>query len=276
MRDYFGTICQEVWPAATRTCDAVQEWPGSRDMGESGYQLAHGRTTYETLAQDPIKQARYDNAMGAFANDQSFSVQNVVDNYDWASLGKGTVVDVGGGVGTVSIALATAFPLLRLVVQDRPDVVQNAKVEDPNIADRITFMEHDFFDEQPIKDADVYFFRWVFMEWSDEKTTQVMRALKPALKVGAVVQIVDFYVPEPGTCPVWQERRFRNRDLLALALSNSGSKELENWREIFKNAGPGFEFKGVSWVLNTDNAVVTAIWKGDGASDQSQMVNGET
>ena len=263
VRDYFGTVCQEVWPAATRTADAIEKWPGSKERYESAYQLAHDRTIYETLALYPDKQARYDNAMGAFSNDRSFSIENVTNGYDWAGLGEGTVVDIGGGIGTVSIALATAFPKLHFVVQDRPDVIGNAVVEDADIKNRIKFMEHDFFQEQPIKHADVYFFRWVLMEWSDEKAVEIIKALKPALKVGAVVVIVDFYVPDPGTCPIWQERKFRNRDLLALALGNAGSKDLEECRDIFKHAGPGFEFKGVRLVPNTDNAFIEAVWQGE-------------
>ena len=58
-RDYYGTVCQEVWPAATRTVDAIRKWPGSKERSESGYQLAHGRTMYETLARDEVKQRRY-------------------------------------------------------------------------------------------------------------------------------------------------------------------------------------------------------------------------
>jgi hypothetical protein len=44
--------------------------------------------------------------------------------YDWKSLEKDDlVVDVGGGVGAVTLTLAKSFPHLRYVVQDRPSVV---------------------------------------------------------------------------------------------------------------------------------------------------------
>ena len=43
---------------------------------------------------------------------------------DWKSLSPGSVVvDVGGGVGLVSSALAKAFPHLRYVVQDLEKVI---------------------------------------------------------------------------------------------------------------------------------------------------------
>ena len=44
--------------------------------------------------------------------------------FDWSTLPvDGTVVDVGGGIGTVSMALAKMQPNLKLVVQDRAAVV---------------------------------------------------------------------------------------------------------------------------------------------------------
>ena len=266
VRDWFGIACQEVWPAATRVCDAIEKWPGSKEMNECGYQLAHRRTIYDTLAQDPVKQARYDNAMGAFVNDRSYALHHIVDNYDWGSLGKTTVVDVGGGIGTVSKALAKAFPLLNFVVEDRADVLVRAEVEDPELEDRIRFLEHDIYQPQPIEDAAVYFIRRVLMEITDEKASQILKELKPALRAGAIVLVQDPITPEPGSCPLWQERKFRNSDMLALAVSNSSQKETAEWRALFEKSGPGYEFRGVKMAPATDIAFIEAIWRGSDVS----------
>ena len=101
------------------------------------------------------------------------------------------------------------------------------------------------------------------MEWTDEKAVSIIQALRPALKKGARVLIADVYVPEAHACPIWQERRFRSSDLLALALSGAGSREREDWEELFKEAGPGFSFKGVKLVPNSDVALIEAVWQGD-------------
>lgn len=48
--------------------------------------------------------------------------------FDWHGLPAGsTIVDVGAGVGTVSLALAKALPKVNIVVQDRPFVVEQAQ-----------------------------------------------------------------------------------------------------------------------------------------------------
>ena len=261
VRDYVGTVCAEIWPAATKLADAVEKWPGGRGREESGYVLAHGRTLKQTLEAEPEKRARYDRALGAFSNDRSFSIGHLVTGFDWAGLGEGAVVvDVGGGIGSASRALAKAFPRLRLVVQDREEVVRGAVVEDE---EKIQFLAHDFFQEQPVKGADVYFFRRVMMEWTDEKAVEIVKALRPALKKGALVQIQDPYLPPPGSCPLWQERKFRDSDMLAMSLGSGGSREDGEWKRIFDLAGPGFDFKGVRTVPGSNIAFIEAVWQGE-------------
>ena len=50
----------------------------------------------------------------------------IVKGFDWASLPEnGRVVDVGGGIGSVSLVLAKTFPKLRIVIQDRQSVVED-------------------------------------------------------------------------------------------------------------------------------------------------------
>ena len=45
--------------------------------------------------------------------------------HDWKSLpADSLVVDVGGGIGTASLALAKEFPDLKFVVQDRQPVIE--------------------------------------------------------------------------------------------------------------------------------------------------------
>jgi len=48
--------------------------------------------------------------------------------FDWSTLSAGeTVVDVGSGIGTVSMAVARSVPHLNFVLQDRPAVMEHAQ-----------------------------------------------------------------------------------------------------------------------------------------------------
>lgn len=145
-----------------------------------------------------------------FQTDPAHDPIHVVDNYPWESLGNGTVVDVGGSHGAVSVAIAQRCPSLRCIVQDLPHVVADARTKiPPSLTDQVTFMAHDFFTEQPVRDADVYYMRWILHDWSDKYAIRILRSLIPALKVGARIVLSEFVLPEPGEMSPYDERKLR-------------------------------------------------------------------
>lgn len=167
--------------------------------------------------------------MVSFVKGTGYDLKHLVNNFPWDTLGSGTVVDVsffiitrytgrsihlydqvGGSNGFVSIRLASSFPKLHFIVQDLASTVDSvASGLPPELSDRVEFMPHDFFAEQPVKGADVYLFRWIFHNWSDEYCIKILRSLTPALKKGAMIVINDNVLPEPGTMGLWQEGRLR-------------------------------------------------------------------
>lgn len=74
------------------------------------------------------------------------------------------------------------------------------------LKDRVELTTHDFFTEQPVKGADVYFFRHVFHNWPDLYCIKILRALIPALKPGAKVLINDGTAPEPGSMSPFEDK----------------------------------------------------------------------
>ena len=91
--------------------------------------------------------------------------------FPWKELGNGaTVCDVAGGIGNISLQLAKAHPNLRLILQDLPERIQQAKndvwpKECPEaIAEcRITFEPIDFFASSPVPGCNVYYVRDTYL-----------------------------------------------------------------------------------------------------------------
>ena len=131
----------------------------------------------------------------------------VIQAFDWAFLGAGLVVDVGGSRGLISMDLAKAFPSVLFVVQDLPQVIEGAEKDVPdNLAARVTFVAHDMFTEQSVKDADVYYLRWFMHDWPDAHYVKILKALIPALKPEACVILSEKCLEPPCTLPPEQER----------------------------------------------------------------------
>lgn len=154
---------------------------------------------------------RFAGAMSGLASGFGTSPSFLVNNYPWSPIGNGagTVVDVGGSRGNVTIMLAKSAPNLKFVVQDLPHMIRGANDTIPaEVTARIKFMAHDFFIEQPVI-ADVYLFRNIFHNWADSQVIKILKATIPALRPGARIVVNDYLVPEPKTMSSLKEKSVR-------------------------------------------------------------------
>ena len=87
-----------------------------------------------------------------------------------------------------------------------PDILGSVPLA---LQSRVLLTTHDFFTPQPVKDADVYFFRHIIHNWPDLYCIKILRNLVPALKNGARVLINDGVAPEPGTMNVFEDKLIR-------------------------------------------------------------------
>ncbi|GKT65341.1 O-methyltransferase [Colletotrichum tofieldiae] len=134
-----------------------------------------------------------------------------VGGYPWEStLRNGAVVvDVGGGLGSSIQALRTNFPDRQNdfvgIVQDQPGMIEHATAHwqktDPQALARggVKLTTHDFFNENPVKGADVYWFRSVIVDWQDGDLTTMFTHIKNAMAPGRSRLLIGEYIMHP-TC----------------------------------------------------------------------------
>jgi len=96
----------------------------------------------------------------------------------------------------MSAALAKAHPnLTQVVVQDYKHTVEGGEAQLPKeLAGRVTFQAHDFFDPQPVKGADVYILRHICHNWSTENSAKIIKTIVPAMKPGSKILLVEVVV----------------------------------------------------------------------------------
>ena len=214
------------------------------------------------LVDQPERAGRFANARIYFNASPDLAPDFLCDAFDWESESVSKVVDIGGSAGSTAVALANRLPNVEIVIQDQPVLEEQAKKSiPPTLADRVSFMAHDFFQEQPVHDADVYHFRWIFHDWSDQYCLKLLRALMPALKPGARVIVSDFVVPEPGAKSRYEENLVRGFDLAMMELFNAQEREHRDWERLFGEADQGFRFDGVRTVPGADLSFISATWR---------------
>lgn len=118
-------------------------------------------------------------------------------DFPWEAVGSKTIVDVGAGVGGMSFELATRYPKLQFIVEDRPVILQQAEafwsssLPDAVQNNRVRFVPHDFFSEQPIKGADMYILRHIMHDWADDECVTILKSLRGAMASESLVLIAD-------------------------------------------------------------------------------------
>jgi hypothetical protein len=249
-----------------------------------GYNLAHKTedSAFIHMAKFPGRPEQFARAMSLFSMGPGYSPRWLLENYPWKSLTTGTVVDVGGSKGEYSIAIAQKYPRIKIIIQDLPDVVQRAQLSVPaELSDRVHFMDHDFFTEQPVKGADVYLMRWILHDWSDEYAIRILRAFIPALKNEAKIVLHEFVVPEPGETLTLQDRTLRYGvlmyrrfsgatneiihrifDTAVRAMTNGKEREANDWKALFAEADSRFRVLSIEKPPMSSLGIVVVQWEG--------------
>lgn len=196
-----------------------------------------------------------------FSTGPGLEATHLMQGFPWDTLRCGTVVDVGGSDGSISIMLAQSFQSLRFVVQDRPEVVQRGRADLPaEFRDRVAFMEHDFFLEQPVKSADLYLLRWILHDWPDTYAVRILRALVPALKPGARLCIFEQVLPEPGAISPYEARGLRSMDLSMLEFHNAKERDKDDWARLLHSADERLHIIGIKQPRGSRLSVIEVGW----------------
>lgn len=202
--------------------------------GEASYQLSYGKSFWEHLDEDPQQVARFATMMATNAT------QAAIDqHYPWAEVG--SVVDVGGGNGTVLCRLLDAYPHLRGTVVDLPTTADAARkmIADAGHAERAQVVAGSFFDPLPAG-ADAYLLCKILHDWDDETAVAILRRCAEAAGENGRVLIVEAVeLPEDreeGSAPR-NSRSVTYLDLHMLVYFGGGERTVEDYRGLADAAG---------------------------------------
>jgi O-methyltransferase domain len=188
--------------------------------GEASLPKVLGADFWSWLGRHPDQRALFDLAMEQ-------GKERRVDRFapiTWR--GDETVVDVGGGNGSLLAALLQREPGLRGIVLDLPETVR----DEAALGDRIAFVEGSFFERVP--EGDVYVLSTILHDWDDEHATQILLTIHAAARPESRLLIIDAVIPagnEPGGGK-WL-------DVLMLAVASGKERNEAQWHELLAAGG---------------------------------------
>ncbi len=151
--------------------------------GKPAYQEVFGRPFWEDLAAHPEVAADFDALMGPAGHG--------IPRYD-IELGGGwdhirSIVDVGGGTGSMLVNLLRRHPQTRGTLVDLPATVARADLSE--VADRAAVVGQSFFDPLPAG-ADLYLLKKVLNDWPDAETVAILRRCREAAGADGLIVVI--------------------------------------------------------------------------------------
>ncbi|KAG1830580.1 S-adenosyl-L-methionine-dependent methyltransferase [Suillus variegatus] len=190
-------------------------------------------------------------AMMGYSEIQDSSV--VLHHYPWDKIS--SVVDIGSGIGAMSIPLAKTFPHLRITNQDLPEIIKLSRnaweTNSPELLlnGHVEFVPLNFLEESPVVGKDVYYLRSIVHDWPDKESMVILHncgllqnqyhmidecVLSRAFEgpdIGANESSEDHKAPEP-TLLNFSSHTTHQMDMIMWFLYNSKERTLKEFKDI--------------------------------------------
>jgi O-methyltransferase domain len=199
--------------------------------GEAASRRVFGMPFYDHLAQDKTRGAVFDRAMtsGGWVSSR---IRPAVEAYDFGQFR--TIVDVGGGNGTLLVELLKACPQLTGTVFDLPRLAEAAQqtIATAGLTARGRFIGGNAFEAVPAG-ADAYVLSNFLNSWGDEQALLVLRHCRKAMAPAGKLILIEWVMASADE----PKHGFRfwdtvTMDLVMLAAFGSESGRIRTRREF--------------------------------------------
>lgn len=200
----------------------------SIQTGEPAFDKIYGMPCFDFLAHSPAKAQIFDEAMVAIHGRETAAM---LDTYDFSQVG--VLCDVGGGNGSLLLAVLERYPKLQGMLYDLPHVVERAKshIKSHAAGARCEAIGGSFFERVP-EGADAYLMRHIIHDWNDEKAGLILRNCASAMRDEARLLLVESVIP-PGNELCWP----KFLDLNMLAIPGGQERTEAEYRRLLESSG---------------------------------------
>lgn len=224
VRSFVTMLCErESWQPWGELVSSVRS-------GEPAFDQVMGVSLFEYLGSHPVKAATFAAAMSQNTREVA---PGVIAGYDFARFG--TILDVGGGDGTLLAEILRSQPEVQGVLFDLPTGLGSAEtvLGAAGVADRCRVVPGDFFVSVP-DGADAYLMKSVLHDWDDDRAVAILHNCRQAMIPEARVLIVERVLPELATPDVAEVLMI---DLYMLIAPGGRERTEVEYRDLLTQAG---------------------------------------
>jgi len=200
--------------------------------GEPGTVAAFGEPYFDYLTRTRPQAGATFNA--ALAGTSAIAGPIIAKGYDFSGVQR--LCDIGGGTGVLLAGILAAYPSLRGVVFDLPEVAEQARanLSERGLTDRVDIVGGNFFEAVPTN-CDAYMMQSVIHDWDDSSCVKILSNVREAMAPGARVLVIENVLgPEPSPA----DQFARTFDLVMLVITGAGRERTRaQFDSLFAGAG---------------------------------------
>jgi hypothetical protein len=196
--------------------------------GEPGFDKAYGKPIFDYVGSHPDLGPILDAGMTSFHGHETAAM---LEAYDFSDVS--VLADIGGGNGSLLGSVLRRYPKMKGILFDLGHVVARARqnLQEYGVADRCTVIEGSFFDSIP-DGADVYLFRHIIHDWTDEQSVQILSHCRKVIPRDGRVLIVEAVVPA-GNEPSLS----KDFDITMMIIPGGIERTKEEYRTLLDQSG---------------------------------------
>ncbi|KAJ1412220.1 S-adenosyl-L-methionine-dependent methyltransferase [Sesbania bispinosa] len=195
----------------------------------TAFQTTHGMSFWEYANREPIYNNLFNDGM---ESDARLVISVVMEKCNEVFNGVESLVDVGGGTGTMAKVIAKSFPKMECIVFDLPHVVTGLEG-----SENLKYVSGDMF--KAIPPADTILLKWIMHEWNDEECLKILKKCKEAMKIkgkeGKVI-IIDMVMDNGMEDDESVETQFFF-DMMTMVMLNGKERNKKEWDKLISSAG---------------------------------------
>ncbi|PHT33753.1 hypothetical protein CQW23_25553 [Capsicum baccatum] len=193
------------------------------------FATAHGKPFFEYIGNEPKLNHLFNEAM---TSDARLVISVIIEYRKEVFEGLKSLVDVGGGTGTMAKAVANTFQQINCIVFDLPHVIEGCEQ-----SKNLNYVGGDMF--KSIPSADAILLKWILHDWSDEDCIKILKKCKEAIsnkKNGGRVIIIKMILMDSNNLQKEEHKSYEAQlfmDMLMMVHPSGKERRQQEWAKLF-------------------------------------------
>lgn len=197
--------------------------------GDASFEHVHNESFWDRMRRLPNEYEMFNRALADLRSDEH---QQMASAYDWNNVN--TVVDVGGGAGSLLAAILEQHSGTSGVLVDQPEVLPDAErlLSERGVRERVEFIGGSFFD--PIAThGEVWTLCQILHDWPDTACIAILKRCREAMHDSDRLLVMEMLTvpcePNPGVAILDM--------MMLLYFGEARQRTVEEYGTLFKAAG---------------------------------------